>query len=614
MSDETTSKIPADASVEEPAEASAPDAGTAPEPEAQVEQESTASADGPVADVESSATDEPTVTEAAPASDEPAPAEVEEPATAETPTADEPVTAAAPASDEPAPAPAEVEEPAEAAEPATADAAQPTEENAPAVTDESVSEQPAPPAVDPEPATSLPTPATPAPAPAAPRPSVPSPAALASRMAARPAPSVAPVVHEHSDSARFGRVDDEGHVFVTVGDEEREVGSYPGATPEEALQYFARKYDEIAASAELLEQRLANPDVSAKEIGDGLTTLKDHIAEAHVVGDLAALDTRVAAIESALVTKRETEQAARAEARAAAAAEREALVAEAEAIAGQDPEQTQWKQSGERMRALLDQWKQHQRSGAKLDKPTENALWQRFSHARNHFDKGRRSYFAQLDSSRAEARSTKESLVKEAESLATSKDWGPTARAFKNLMDQWRQAGRASRAEDDALWERFKTAQDAFFNAKDEVSAAEEEEFRANLAVKEELLKEAEQILPVTDLEKAKAQLRVIQDKWDAAGKVPRADIDRTEKAIRRIETVVREQEDKKWKSSNPEVAARANSLVTQLRSSIETIEDDLAKATAAGNDRKVKDLTAKLESQKLWLQQAEAAGDEFGS
>ncbi|CAN7450464.1 DUF349 domain-containing protein [Knoellia sp. LjRoot47] len=500
---------------------------------------------------------------------------------------------------------APVEETPAAAEPEGAETPTATEEH----TD-------APEAVvsDPEPATSLPTPATPAPAPAAPKPAAPSPAALASRMAARPTPPVTPVVHEHSESARFGRVDDEGHVFVTVGDEEREVGSYPGATPDEALQYFARKYDEIAASAELLEQRLANPDVSAKEVGEGLNTLKQHLADAHVVGDLAALDTRVAAIETGLVAKRETEQAARAQARAAAAVEREAIVAEAEAISGQDPEQTQWKQSGERMRALLDQWKQHQRGGAKLDKPTENALWQRFSHARNHFDKGRRSYFAQLDSSRAEARGTKESLVAEAEALSTSKDWGPTARAFKNLMDQWRQAGRASRSEDDALWERFKTAQDAFFNAKDEVSAAEDEEFRANLAVKEELLKEAEQILPVTDLDQAKAQLRVIQDKWDAAGKVPRADIDRTEKAIRRIETAVREQEDKKWKSSNPEVAARANSLVTQLRSSIESIEADLAKATASGNDRKVKDLTAKLESQQAWLAQAEAAGDEFGS
>ncbi|KGN41224.1 DUF349 domain-containing protein [Knoellia aerolata] len=561
------SPSPSDETTTEPAAA---EPATEPEPAASVE---TATEPEPGASVETAS--EPELGTAEPASETQPELAAPEPATEPEPSA---APAAETSTDEVAPVEAPAETPAEV---------------------ETASEEPAPAA---------------APAAPSPRPAVPSPAALASRMAARPAPPVAAPVHQHSESARFGRVDDEGHVFVTVGEEEREVGSYPGAGPDEALQYFARKYDEIAASADLLQQRLGNPDVPAKEIAEGLATLKEHVAEAKVVGDLAALDSTVAAIEAGLSTKRESEQAARAEARVAAAAEREAIVAEAESIAAQNPEQTQWKQSGERMRTLLDQWKGHQRAGVKLDKPTETSLWQRFSHARNHFDKGRRTYFAQLDSSRADARTAKEALVREAEALSTSKDWGPTARAFKNLMDQWRQAGRASRAEDDALWERFKAAQDAFFNAKDEVSAAEEEEFRANLAVKEGLMVEAEKILPVTDLESAKSALRVIQDKWDAAGKVPRADIERTEKVMRRVETAVREVEDKKWKSSNPEVAARANSMVTQLRSSIETIEADLAKATAAGNDKKVKDLTARLESQQVWLRQAEAANDEFGA
>ena len=338
-----------------------------------------------------------------------------------------------------------------------------------------------------------------------PLPSIPSPASLA-RM--HPRPVAAPPAVARSESARFGRVDDEGHVFVTVGDEEREVGSYPGATPDEALQYFARKYDELAASAELLEARLANPDVSAKEVADGLATLREHVESTGVVGDIPALQAAVERVAAGLDAKRAQEAEQRAAARAEATAQREAIVAEAEQIAGQPAASTQWKTSGERMRALLDAWKQHQRTGAKLDKATESALWQRFSHARNSFDKARRAWFADLETSRAEARATKEALVAEAEQLATSTDWTPTARAFKQLMDRWRAAGRASRAEDDALWERFRTAQDAFFAAKDEISAAEEAEFRTNLAVKEELLTEAEALLPITDIEAAKVALR----------------------------------------------------------------------------------------------------------
>lgn len=494
-------------------------------------------------------------------------------------------------------------------EPVTETAPEPVTEVAPEasidVTTEPVTETAPEPAIDvtPEPVT---VPVTEpvaqpisAPSPAAiPRPAAPSPAALA-RLRPRP-PVVAPPAH--SESARHGRVGEDGTVYVIVGDEERAVGSYPGATPDEALQYFARKYDELVASADVLTARVANPEVTAKEVNEALTALREHIGDAQVVGDLPALESQVAAIEAGIAAKRETEGAARAAARAAAATERERIVAEAEALAAQPSGSTQWKNSGERMRALLDEWKTHQRGSARLDKPTETALWQRFSAARNHFDKARRTWFAELESTRADAKSTKQDLVAQAESLASSTDWAATARAFKQLMDQWRLAGRAARGDDDALWERFRAAQDAFFQRKDAIVAAEDEEYRANLAVKEALLVEAEAILPITDLEAAKASLRSVQDRWDRAGKVPRADIERVEKGIRRVETAVREAEDRKWKVSNPEVAARARSLVDQLEAKIAGLRADLEAAQAAGNAKKTKDLTADIAAQQSWL------------
>jgi hypothetical protein len=407
-------------------------------------------------------------------------------------------------------------------------------------------------------------------------------------------------------------VAEDGTVFVRVEDGEREVGAYPGATPEEALHYFARKYDELFASADLLHQRLTTTDLSAKDAADGLAKLREHAAEANVVGDLAALEAKIAQIAAGVEERKKAESAERSAARAAAATEREAIVAEAEKIAGQPENKIQWKTSGARMRELLEEWKKHQRSGARLDRETEGALWQRFSQARNSFDKARRVHFAQLETTQGEAKAAKQALVAEAEALATSTDWGATAGAFKRLMDRWRQAGRASRADDDALWERFKAAQDAFFTAKDAEAAKEDEEFRGNLAVKEEILKEAEAILPVTDLDAAKAALRGIQDRWDAAGKVPRGDVDRMEKAMRRIEQAVRDADEKRWHKSNPEVAARAQSMVDQLESSVAALRADVEKAEAAGNDKKLKDARSKLEAQEQWLSQARGNLDEF--
>ncbi len=456
-------------------------------------------------------------------------------------------------------------------------------------------------------------PAAPKPS-ALPRPPVPTPAALAKSAPHPPAAAAPPVITtDHSASAAFGRVDENGVVFVRTTEGEKEVGSYPGASHEQALTYFARKYDELFASAVLLEQRVAQPEVASKDVADGLKTLKAQVAEAAVVGDLDALSVKLDEIQSGIAAKRSVEQQHRAEARAAAKTERERIVAEAESIAGQPEARIQWKTSGARMRELLDEWKAHQRSATRLDRESETALWQRFSAARNGFDKARRAHFAGLDAAHSDAKQEKERLVGEAEKLATSTDWAPTAGAFKRLMDDWRRAGRASRTDDDRLWARFKAAQDSFFAAKDAVVAAEEESFRGNLETKEALLVEAQGILPVTDLEKAKAALRGIQDRWEAAGKVPRADMDRVEKGLRRIEQAVRDADERRWSSSNPEVAARARGMVDQLERAVADLQADLDKAQASGNASKIRKAPVALVARQAGLDQARAGVAEFG-
>ena len=128
-------------------------------------------------------------------------------------------------------------------------------------------------------------------------------------------------------------------------------------------------------------------------------------------------------------------------------------------------EATHWKASGERMRQLLEEWKAAPRG----DRATEAALWKRLSAARNAFAKRRKAYFADLEEERESIRARKEQLATEAEALATSTDWGPTATAYRELMRSWKQAGRADRAAEDELWSRFKTAQDTFFKARAEV-------------------------------------------------------------------------------------------------------------------------------------------------
>lgn len=410
----------------------------------------------------------------------------------------------------------------------------------------------------------------------------------------------------------YGRVADDGTVYVRTADGEREVGSYPGASADEALAYFARKYDDIDAQISLFAQRLNGTDMSPRDIDAGIKRLRELTTEPHAVGDISALCTRVDALEARAGEKRSEAAQARASARAEHLAARAALVEEAERIAGTPPERTQWRTDGQRMKDLFDEWKTQQKSGPRLDRGPEEELWHRFSHARTTFDRHRRQHFAQLETSQAEVKLAKQALVKEAEALSTSRDWGPTSAAYKRLMDRWRAAGRASRKDDDALWARFRSAQDAFFAARNEVQSAEEEAFRANLAVKEQLLTEAEALLPVSDLAAAKETLRGIQERWETAGKVPRSDMDRIEKRIRKVEQVVRDAEEERWKRSNPEARARAESAVSQLEDALTALRERLAKAQARGDAKAAADAESSIEARSAWLEQAKATLEEF--
>jgi hypothetical protein len=410
---------------------------------------------------------------------------------------------------------------------------------------------------------------------------------------------------------QWGRVDADGTVWVRTPAGERAVGQYPGATEQDALAYFVRKFDDLEAQVTLLEQRIAAGQVSPADTDAGVRRLREAISDAHAVGDLESLAVRLSALEPLAQARRAEADKARQAARAQAVEQRNALVNEAEAIAAVDPERIPWKGSGDRLRDLFEEWRKLQRE-TRLDKHTEDELWKRFSHARTAFDRKRRQHFGALDEQRNQARSTKEQLVVEAEALAGSTDWANTAATYRDLMNQWKTAGRAARKDDDALWARFRAAQDAFFAARTAVTDATDAEFRDNLEVKIALLTEAEALLPVTDLQAARNALRDIQDRWEAAGKVPRADVGRIEGRLRTVESAIRDAEQERWARSNPEARARAEALVDQLETTIAGLEKRLEKARTAGKDKDVREAEQSISARQEWLEQARKALDEF--
>jgi hypothetical protein len=405
-------------------------------------------------------------------------------------------------------------------------------------------------------------------------------------------------------SQEWGRVAEDGTVFVKTGDGERSVGQYPEGTPDEALKFFTERYDALAFEVSLLEQRINSAVLSPEEATESVKTVRVQVVEANAVGDLPGLAGRLDALGPVIATQREARKAERAQRAAESRVQKEAIVSEAEKLA----DSSDWRNGANRLRELLDQWKALPR----IDRSSDDALWRRFSTARTAYTRRRKSHFAEQHEKRDAARVVKERLATEAEGLADSTDWGPTAGVFRELMRQWKAAGPAPRDVDDALWKRFRGAQDTFFGARETATAEQDKEFAANADAKDKLLLEAEALLPVTDLEAAKRAMRDIADRWEAAGKVPRDRMKELEGRIRKVEQTLRDAESEQWKRTDPEKSARADDMVSKLESALAKIQSDLETAKASGNEKKIKELEENLASRQQFLDLARKASADF--
>jgi hypothetical protein len=413
------------------------------------------------------------------------------------------------------------------------------------------------------------------------------------------------------DPARYGRVDESGTVYVQTSDGERVVGSYPGKTAEEALAYFVRKFEVVAAEVALLAARIVSGAMVPEDANQAVAKLRSQIDHLNGVGNIAALRSSLEQIPSlidehrpAYEAKRAAELEAKAAKRAATLDAKEKLVAEAESLR----ESNQWKVTGDRLKELLDEWKKAPR----LDKKTDGELWKRFSSARNYFDKKRRQHFASLSKVQTEVKSQKEIIVSEAEQLSNSTDWVNTARKYKSLMDQWKATGRGKKSDDAKLWSRFKAAQDTFFAAKNADLEKRSASFSENLIKREGIVVEIESLLPITNLDEVRRKFRDLKARYMKSGQVERGKRNSLDRRVESVELSIKEAEQEQWRKSDPGAKARANEVVSQLRSAVADYEAKAARAESNGDLKKANELREAAAARAIWLAEAEKGLSEF--
>lgn len=473
-------------------------------------------------------------------------------------------------------------------------------------------------------------------------------------------PAVKPDHHETSisDARRFARVDEEGHVYALTpaaqpdtpaaaqpeasedtpsevtepgtaegapsevtepaaagaetGDAgqgsaagpkpgETYVGQFSGASEEEALHYFTRKFDELYNRALLLRARAVAGADSAKALHESLEHIRKELTEGTWVGDVAALsallDELAAEIDQRGAVEAQQAQAVLAEHLAV----REQIVAEVESLAEADPTTQHWKSAQARMNELFEAWKAEQKKPPRLTKSQEDPYWKRFRAARNLFEKNRRAFFSSRDKEHGDIKVAKEALIAEAEKLKDSDDYGATTKAYHRLMDEWKALGRGARKTDDAQWARFRAAQDVFFGARDKVNAETDAEYAANLTVKLAILEEFEALMPIENPEAVREKYQALLARWDSAGRVPRADMKSVESRFKRVQDAFRDAEQSHWRKTDPETVARQNSMLTQLDDAIADLEADLEKAQASGDSKAIAKAKEALDARRSW-------------
>ena len=384
-------------------------------------------------------------------------------------------------------------------------------------------------------------------------------------------------------SNEYGRADEQGNVYLKTSSGEVKVGQYAAGEPAEGLAFFTKRFADLKTEAELALSRLTGGKGSFDGINALVEKLKASITTPNALGPIHELEELAAKLSVALEEQKVVAAARKAELKAAALKRREEITELAESLAKSNA----WKSTSEQFKNMLDEWKKL----SSYDRAKEQELWKKFSSARSSFDKARRAHFANLDKVRGEANEAKAALIKKATDLSESKEWAATTTAFKKLMDDWKKLPRAAKAEEEKLWKSFKESQDKFFAARNAANSERDESLKGNLAVKEELAKLAEAILPVKNVEAAKSALREIQEKWEKVGHVPKADRDKIERRLKAVEDEVRKHVEEVWRKSKPEVIQRANSLVSSFENSLAKLEKQISDALAKGDERKANDL-----------------------
>lgn len=204
-----------------------------------------------------------------------------------------------------------------------------------------------------------------------------------------------------------------------------------------------------------------------------------------------------------------------------------ALCEKAEEIADTVPqESSDWNTLSKKMENLQAQWK-NVGFAAKKD---NQKIYDRFREACDRFYNSKREYYANFKNVMQDNLRLKEELCEKAEALMESDDWKNATDQLIKLQKQWKEIGPVARKQSDAVWKRFRTACDRFFENKSKHYDKVDETYSENLELKLALIDEVKQYKISDSKEEVIGAMREFQNRWNAIGYVPFKEKERVQK------------------------------------------------------------------------------------
>ena len=190
-----------------------------------------------------------------------------------------------------------------------------------------------------------------------------------------------------------------------------------------------------------------------------------------------------------------------------------------------------WDNKTQEVIALQNKWKTIGYAPQKMNVK----IFERFRKACDEFFHKKSDFFKQLKENMSENLEKKRALCEKAEALKDSTDWKATSEVLVKLQKEWKTIGPVAKKHSDAIWKRFITACDYFFEQKNKATSSQRTLEQENLEKKKSILEKLAAISEDTDSEEATQQVRDLMKEWNGIGHVPIKDKDKIYKQYRNL-------------------------------------------------------------------------------